>query len=92
MMSAQLFNPSRSSDSLRACLLELLPSEWKLLLLVADDLSKEEIVATLYICPKSVETYLTRMRDKLRMKGKDELFRFARKNKEALKIFYAKIY
>ena len=86
------FNSLEPNDFLITSLKELLPSEWKLLLLIADDLSNEEVIEIMFISPKSVETYLTRIREKLQLKGKGEIFRFARKNKEALRTFHARLY
>lgn len=91
-MSVLFFNSLGSDYFSSSCLKELLPCEWKLLLLIADDLPNDEIIELMFISRKSVETYFTRIGDKLQMKGNGKVSRFARKNKELLKVFYAKIY
>ena len=91
-MPVQSLNPVEPEGFSSSFLSDLLPSEWKLLLLIAKDLSNEEIVEIMFIAPKTVETYLTRIREKLEIRGKGRLSRFARKNKEALMNLYNEIY
>jgi DNA-binding NarL/FixJ family response regulator len=91
-MSTRPFDLPDGEDFPCSLLATLLPSEWKLLLLVSEDMSVDEIVETLFISPKSIETYITRIGEKLHMKGSGKVCRFARRNKKALRQYYERIY
>lgn len=49
----------------------LTPREWDVLLLVAGDISNQEIAEELHITPESVKTYRARIAEKLLMSGRD---------------------
>ncbi|MCF0055102.1 helix-turn-helix transcriptional regulator [Dyadobacter sp. CY356] len=63
--------------------------EWDVLLLVADDVPNENIADNLSLALKSVKTYKTRIAIKLSLLGRDQLARFARKNKDWLQEYYS---
>jgi len=66
--------------SIEPKLAELTDCERKFLLLLANDLTNGEIAEELCLTLKSVENYKTKIGDKLNMKGRDKLARFARKH------------
>lgn len=76
--------PSRALVLLRA-------REWEVLMYLSDGLSNEEIAAKLYVTPKSVQNYCTRIGEKLQQKGAGKLFQFAQKHRIALRYWYQTI-
>ena len=69
-------------------LLELTCREWAILLYMADDLLNTEIAARMNLAEKSVENYHTRIGQKLNLKGKNKLARFARRYAPDLRDWY----
>lgn len=68
------------------------PCEWKVLLLMADDVSRMTIADKLCISLKTVETYHTRIAGKLDLTGHRTLVSFARQNKAFLKCSYDRLH
>ena len=66
--------------SLEPKLTELTVCEQKFLLLLTEDLTNVEIAEKLCLTLKSVENYKTKIGDKLNLKGRDKLAKFARKH------------
>lgn len=70
----------------------LIPCEWRVLLLLADDQQTVEIAETMFLSKRSVETYRDRISSKLEISGSGSLSRFARRNREKLITINNKIY
>ena len=78
-------NPSQTSPQaspflLHAGLANLTACEWKLLLLLANDLTNAELAQTLSVTLKSVENYVNRIGGKLNLRGHHKLAKFARQH------------
>ena len=69
-------------------LYSLTRTEWKVLILIAHDLSNGDIVQILSIEIKSVHNYRTRIGDKLDVKGHSVLGCFARRHCNELQKLY----
>jgi len=70
----------------------LTPREWDVLLLVAEDISNNEIADKLHLTSESVKTYRARISEKLIISGRDGLGRYARKNRLFLRSLHIKLY
>lgn len=66
----------------------LTPREWEILVRIADDLTTNEMAEKLYLTPKSVENYRTRIGAKLGLTGHHKLAKFARKYADELEQCY----
>lgn len=71
---------------------DLTPREWKVLLLLAEDIPNAEIAEKLCLTPESVKTYRSRIGDKLLVHGRNELGRYARRNASLLRKKYQTLY
>lgn len=67
-------------SSLELKMANLTACERGFMLLLADDLSNAEIAEKLCLTLKSVENYKIKIGDKLDLKGRDKLSKFARKH------------
>ena len=81
--------PSDTSDK---NLDTLTTREWDVLLLVAEDISNNEIADKLHLTTESVKTYRARISDKLIISGRDSLARYARKNGPFLRDMHVQLY
>jgi DNA-binding CsgD family transcriptional regulator len=82
-----------SLSTIELMLLEsLLPCEWRVLLCMTDDQSISEIAENLCLSPKTIETYRNRIGVKIGVSGSGKLSRFARQNKESLRLVHNKFY
>lgn len=91
-MKCIFFESKEGSKVAVPSLVVLTASEWRVLLLLADDHQNSEIADELYITTRSVETYVNRIGAKLGFSGKFSLSRTARKNKELIWNFYTEYY
>ena len=66
--------------------------EWQVLILLSADRRNPEIAEALFLSAKSVETYITRIGNKLGLNGRDKLSRTARRNNAYLGDFFKRYY
>ncbi|ODS79641.1 MAG: hypothetical protein ABS46_15605 [Cytophagaceae bacterium SCN 52-12] len=80
-LSVQTFNGNFKS---------ITPREWEVIIYISEGLTSTQIARKLFIEPKSVENYRSRIAKKLNMRGRNNLIRFCWINKmhlERLKNF-----
>ena len=68
--------------------MRLTKREWDVMLHLSKGMTTPEIAAQIYIEPKSVENYRTRIANKLELKGRNKLVWFSWKNQEFLENWY----
>lgn len=69
-------------------LTKLTKREWEVILHLSRGMTSPEIATQIFVQPKSVENYRTRIGTKLKLKGRNRLARFSWKNHEALHDWY----
>jgi len=72
----------------KSFLMRLTKREWDVMLHLSKGMTTPEIAAQIYIEPKSVENYRTRIANKLELKGRNKLVWFSWKNQEFLENWY----
>ena len=72
----------------KAFLMRLTNREWEVILHLSKGLTTPEIAAKMYVEPKSVENYRTRIANKLKLKGRSKLAWFSWKNQELLENWF----
>jgi DNA-binding NarL/FixJ family response regulator len=86
-LSKYLISRSRRASTLieqQPSLNNLTPTERKVLALVAQGQSTKEIAETLFISPRTVDHHRANITEKLRLKGRNTLLRFALQHKNEL--------
>ena len=73
----------------KALLVKLTQREWDVMLRLAKGLTTAQIAEEIYVEPKSVENYRTRIAAKLGLKGRNRLTWYSWKNREILEQHYA---
>jgi DNA-binding NarL/FixJ family response regulator len=84
--TAFLSNEEETSATL---LLKLTRREWDVMLRLARGLTTVQIAEEIYVEPKSVENYRTRIAAKLGLKGRHRLMWYSWKNREVLEQYHS---